>query len=211
MLLEFNKLLDKYGITPTGILHIGAHYGQEHVHYENAKCNHVVYFEPHPNTFSELQNRLKSKPNVTLINKALGSSSGVMDMYCSRNMDGMCNSLLRPQDHATIYSTIIFDHTISVPVSTLDSECNLLPVDIKKILNCISIDVQGYELEVFKGSEKILHQIDCIFTEVNFRHMYESCGLISDLDAFLLPYGFTRVETHDTGSGWGDAFYLKQK
>lgn len=210
MLFEFDKIVDKHGINMKGVIHIGAHYGQEHGLYKKFNVPHVVYFEPHPESFQVLRKGLKKNPNVTLINKALGPVEGFVEMHCSKHNAGMSNSLLKPKDHATIYPKIVFDHTIKVPVSTLDIEMSNMPKELTKLFNCIVMDVQGFEMEVLKGSANTLSQIDYIFTEINFRHMYESCALANDLDAFLLNFGFSRADTFDTGDGWGDALYIKK-
>jgi hypothetical protein len=76
--------------------------------------------------------------------------------------------------------------------------------------NFINIDVQGYELEVFKGSENLLNSIDYIITEVNRDEVYENCVRIESLDEFLSKYGFIRVETDWAGHTWGDALYIKK-
>ena len=76
--------------------------------------------------------------------------------------------------------------------------------------NFINIDVQGYELEVFKGATNTLKHIDYIMSEVNTDEVYEGCVLIDELDEFLVTFGFNRVETNMAGGLWGDAFYIKE-
>ena len=75
--------------------------------------------------------------------------------------------------------------------------------------NFINIDVQGYELEVFKGSLRTLESIDYIISEVNRAELYENCTNVYELDNFLSLYGFKRVETSWEGVTWGDALYIK--
>jgi hypothetical protein len=76
--------------------------------------------------------------------------------------------------------------------------------------NFINIDVQGYELEVFKGGSEYLNSVDYIMTEVNRDEVYKGCPMVEELDEFLKPYGFERVETTWDGITWGDAFYVKR-
>jgi len=74
------------------------------------------------------------------------------------------------------------------------------------------MDTQGYELEILKGAVNTLEHVDYIFTEISNEEIYKGTALIEDLDEFLEPRGFKRVETHWQGKGnWGDAFYLKEK
>ena len=77
--------------------------------------------------------------------------------------------------------------------------------------NMINIDVQGYELEVFKGGEKTLEHIDYIFSEINNVHLYENGTLLSELIDFLSKYNFKLVEESWDGVTWGDGFFIKIK
>jgi len=49
----------------------------------------------------------------------------------------------------------------------------------------INLDIQGAELLALKGATAILPFIKAIYTEVNEKELYENCGLIDELDAFL--------------------------
>ena len=73
----------------------------------------------------------------------------------------------------------------------------------------IKIDVQGYELEVLKGAEKSLQQIDYMIAEVNRDEMYSGCPMIGDIDNYLKGFGFTRELVAWQSESWGDAFYIK--
>lgn len=76
--------------------------------------------------------------------------------------------------------------------------------------NFLTIDVQGYELEVLKGSRETLTNISGILTEVNRDELYSNCVRVEQLDDFLKNFNFYRVETNWEGGIWGDAFYLKK-
>jgi hypothetical protein len=118
----------------------------------------------------------------------------------------MSSSILEPKLHLTQYPHIIFNKKEKVKMMKLDSiEFN------KNNFNMINIDVQGYELEVFKGSSDSLNYIDYIMTEVNRDEVYENCVKIEELDKHLSSYGFERVETTWDGGTWGDAFYIKKR
>ena len=80
----------------------------------------------------------------------------------------------------------------------------------KENFNLINIDVQGYELEVFKGATETLRTIDYIFAEVNRAELYKDCASVVELDEFLSNFGFERVETNWEGITWGDALYVKR-
>ena len=71
------------------------------------------------------------------------------------------------------------------------------------------MDVQGYELEVLKGSTDILLKVDYILCEVNRAELYKNCPMVEDIDSFLNEYGFKREITSWDGYTWGDALYTK--
>ena len=75
--------------------------------------------------------------------------------------------------------------------------------------NFLNLDIQGYELEAFKGFENLLNDFDFIYCEVNEKELYVGCPLITDIDEYLNTFNFKRVLTNITGHGWGDAFYIK--
>ena len=126
-------------------------------------------------------------------------------MYVS-NCDRMCSSVLKPKVVLEQYPNITFNEREVVEMIRLDD------AEIKfEKYNFLNIDVQGYELEVLKGGEKTLNGIDYIYTEINNAEVYEDTPHVDELDKFLDPYGFVRVETDWSGVTWGDGLYVKEK
>ena len=54
MLLDLKNLIKKYDINIRGVIHIGAHFGQEFKTYENLNIKNIMFFEPLPNNFFNL-------------------------------------------------------------------------------------------------------------------------------------------------------------
>jgi hypothetical protein len=78
----------------------------------------------------------------------------------------------------------------------------------------LNIDVQGYELEVLKGSTKTLENIDYIMCEINRSTEkkgieYINCALVGELQKFLINYEFKLVEQNWAGTSWGDGFFIR--
>lgn len=213
MLLDFNNLKEKYSLEINGVLHIGAHYGEEYEIYETNNIKNLIFFEPVPVTFEKLKEKLNGK--AILINTALGNTEGKINMNIETANNGQSSSILKPALHLLQYPHIKFEDTVEVDITTLDNfmtsyYSNDFIGEVPKY-NMINIDVQGYELEVFKGAVKTLENIDYIITEVNRDVVYHQCPFIDDLDLFLSKFGFKRVETNWAGNTWGDAFYIKTR
>ena len=199
MILDLNKLIEKYDIDLKGIIHIGAHHGKEYEVYRDlVSDDNLMFFEPIPECFEVL----KQNVGGTVVNKALGNYNGIAVLNLASN--GQSSSLLEPALHKKQYPKITFKETIDVEIARLDDI-----LEDKEKYNLISIDVQGYELEVFKGAVKTLEGIDYIISEVNRKELYEDCVQVDELDKFLWEFDFVRGETKWAGKSWGDAFYIK--
>ena len=189
----------------SGIIQIGAHHGNE---YETLKklSENILMFEPQKEVYKKLFNKLGLMPNLIIENKALGSSIGIMQMYTEQANDGQSSSLLIPQLHCVQYPGIKFTGTEQVEVITLNDYFN----DKVFNYNLLTLDVQGYELEVLKGSTNILNNVDYILCEVNRAELYQGCPMVEEIDSFLTNYGFKREITSWDGYTWGDALYIKE-
>jgi FkbM family methyltransferase len=202
MLLNLYSLKEKYGLKIKGVLHIGAHIGQEFKTYEKLGIDNVMFFEPLSTTFNRLKENVGD--NALLVNIALGNMEGEIEMFTETINEGQSSSILEPEYHLIQHPTLTFNGKEKVKITKLDNFIN-----DKEKFNFINIDVQGYELEVFKGASEYLNSIDYVMTEVNRAELYKGCAKIEELDTFLGGYGFERVETTWDGGTWGDAFYIK--
>jgi FkbM family methyltransferase len=206
MIVGFDEYKHKYQFNVTGVIHVGAHFGQEYDEYINEFGFIPTYwFEPIPNVYKELSCNLNNKPNTFYYNVALGEKNSVQKMYLDEGNEQQSSSLLKPKELHNFYPHIKFSekNIINITLSTLDfydiTSCNVLV-----------LDTQGYELNALKGSINTLKNIDYIFTEFNLIEMYDGCPSIEQLDEFLSPFGFKRQETWNVDGVWGDAFYLKR-
>jgi FkbM family methyltransferase len=204
MLLDLIKLHKKYNMDIKGVIHIGAHHGQENFAYEMLKIENRMFFEPLKRNFEILKSNVSDKH--ILVNKALGNENKKVKMFVETANKSQSSSILKPKIHLTQYPNIQFNEEEEVEMVRIDE----LNVDTDKF-NFINIDVQGYELEVFKGAEKLLNNIDYIMSEINRDEVYEGCAKIDELKEFLSPYGFELVEEDWAGRTWGDGLFVKKK
>jgi len=204
MLLNLTSLVNKYNVKIGGVLHIGAHFGEENGVYTELGIEKRIFFEPLTSNFRTLKNNIGE--NHTLLNFALGNENKRILMNVETANSGQSSSILNPILHLVQYPHIKFETTEEVEMKRLDD----LNLDLSEF-NFINIDVQGYELEVFKGAEKTLHNIDYIMSEINRDEVYQNCARIEQLIDFLSPYGFELVEQTWDGGTWGDGFFIKNK
>jgi FkbM family methyltransferase len=195
MYLDFNTIVNNLNFKVNGIIHIGGHIGEEIPSYIKY-TNNIHIFEPQLDCF----NQIPDGDGVIKYNCALAEKETEMDFYVADNRQS--SSLLKPKLHLTEHPTVHFTDVVRIPVKTLDSfniiDCNFL-----------NMDIQGYELNVLKGAEKTLENIEVIYTEVNIEEVYENNSLLSDLDDWLESKQFKRIWKYITPHKWGDALYVK--
>ena len=208
MLLSLDYLKDSFSLDIKGVLHIGAHHGQEYQIYKKHNIKNLVFFEPLSNNFAKLKTNVVETSSVKLVNKALGNQNTMVKMYVESANQGQSSSVLKPNLHLKQYPHIVFNKTEMVEMVKLDDFCETLSTND---YNMINMDVQGYELEVLKGGERFLEHIDYIVSEVNRAPLYNDNVFVEELDEFLSERGFTRVVTDWQGGTWGDALYIRNK
>ena len=203
MLLSFTGLRKKYNMDVKGIIHVGAHYGEEISEYVKNGIQDIVVFEPLSECFDILAQKVMSlNANIEGHQVALGSAPGTATMYLSDN-EKQSSSILKPKVHLTHHPHVKFDGTEEVEVDLLDN------FDTRDY-NFLNMDVQGYELEVLKGATETLKHVDYVYCEVNRDEVYEGNAYVEELDEFLSTYGMERVETSWEGQIWGDALYIRK-
>ena len=103
----------------------------------------------------------------------------------------VCSSLYEPnQKFMELYNSLnvaYLKKTTEIETISLDEfskQHNLENVDF------IKIDIQGAELDVFKGSKKVLEKTLMIVSEVEFVEQYINQPLFGDVSSFLKKYDF---------------------
>ncbi len=214
MLIPLQEIVAKYNLKITGVCHVGGHHGQEYEAYKECGAEPIIFIEPCKKQFDILYEKFGNLTSVYLKKFALGAKEGVEVMYVDTTNQGQSNSIMAPKVHLEQHPEVIFDgEPEAVDVKTLDS----LVKDFKNgfifsHINMLMIDTQGYELEVLKGGANSLDNFEIIYAECNRAETYEGCPMVEDLDAFLKPYGFKRVETKWASDyhSWGDCVFLKE-
>lgn len=207
MLITFNTLLEKYKISPKGIIHIGAHHAEECEYYSMGGVSEVLWVEGNPELISQIKANVEMYPKNKVYHKLL---SDVDNTKITLNISNysMASSTLKLDLHSVYYPNVKMDRQIELLSQRFDTFVADEKIEISKY-DFINIDIQGAELYALKGFGSLLSDFKYIYTEVNIGHLYESCPLLDEMDEFLKTIGFIRTDLSLTESGWGDAFYMK--
>mgnify|MGYP003111536600 FL=1 len=213
MIFDLNAVQDVSGTKITGSIHIGAFVGEELEQYRGLGLFNTMLFEPQKKLYDIVRQRCIL--NEVVFNVALGSRRQTVEMFISDRAGGVdqgagaSSSILEPKKHLSEHPEVTFPEKEVVEVHRFDDFAKGLNLELANY-NLLNIDVQGYELEVLLGAEKLLPQIEMIIAEVNRDEMYAGCPMIEDIDSFLTEHGFKREHTSWQSPSWGDALYIKK-
>jgi hypothetical protein len=210
MLIEFNeisKILSSRDIMIKGALHIGAHECEELQFYNNLglKNENIVWIDAIPSKVDEATKR--GVPNVY---NAVITDKDDEDVVFNVSNNGQSSSVLEFGTHSQEHPEVVYVDRIYQKSITIDTFLKRNNIDAS-LYNFWNFDIQGAELIALKGAINSIHYAQALYLEVNEKELYKNCGLISDIDTFLLQYNFKRVLTNMTHHGWGDALYVKDK
>lgn len=135
----------------------------------------AVAFEPQPGLAAYLRSLVDGLPmrNVTVEQQGVSSRSGAFDLYVPS--ENSPEASLAPIEGAA---------TIRVPVTTLDEY-----FDPERRVALLKVDVEGLELEVFRGAERILtRDRPVLLFECEQRHLRE--GAVQDCFRHLEARGY---------------------
>jgi len=197
-------LLTEHKIVIKGVLHVGAHKCEEKGFYNDCGIEdaQIVWVDANPMLTAE--NVARGIPNC--YTAVLDEVDHVVPFHITNN--GQSSSLLEFGTHAASYPWCVVTNTVNVRTETLSQFFSNNGLDITQY-NVWNFDIQGVELQVFRGSQEMLKHADFIYVEVNTADVYKGCGKLDEVDALLKDHGLRRVSTHMTKDHWGDAIYVR--
>jgi FkbM family methyltransferase len=203
VLITVKELSKNWGVTPTGVVHVGAHLAEEAHDYEKFRWTPVTWVEAQP----ELANQLKQKldpNNHKVFEAAIWIENGIK-LQLNIASNSQSSSLLDFGTHSNSYPNIVTVGKVEVITKRLDSL-----ISFSDMPNFINLDIQGVELNAIKSLGNLIENLDYIYVEVNRKQVYVNCTQVSELDEFLLSHGFKRRTTRwYILQGWGDALYVR--
>jgi FkbM family methyltransferase len=208
---NLDKVLKKYNIIPQGIIHIGAHLGEESKLYNSYNLkNKTIWIEANPDLIDKLK---KNVNNDIVINEAVSNKEELCKFYITKAdglPDNKQSSSLKEMDfHLIAHPNVSVSDIIDVNTITMSNLIKKYNIDINNY-DFLNIDIQGSELDVLESFNNSLENIKSMYIEINTKSLYKDIPLVEDLDEFLNNKGFKRVETSiHKFAGWGQGFYIK--
>lgn len=209
MLISLDLIAARHDISMIrGVLHLGAHLGEEAPDYHRMGWRPVHWVEANAYLEPKLKRAVEQFPENHVHIACMAEESG-HDAAFNVASNGQSSSLLPFGTHQQSYPNITYEAVQRVKTTSLSDLAQRL--ELPHNINFLNLDLQGVELAVLRGGVAFLSQVHMIYAEVNEAHLYQGCELLPAMDAFLLTQGFSRHDTVFTSAGWGDALYVRDK
>lgn len=182
--VDVHKLRDEIYSSPgIGVLHIGAHRGQEAKRYEEAGAR-VLWVEADPRVFQELKENISRFDKQKAVNALLGDVNKDASWYVASN-EGESSSVFNLAEDNPF--PITMTSRSKIKMQRLDSLFN--GNDLIDYPHWV-IDVQGAELLVLDGAGGLMDVCMSIEVEVSTLNHYKEAPPFEKLNSFLLGKGF---------------------
>jgi FkbM family methyltransferase len=198
---------------PVVLYDIGANSGAwSYVMYKlNPNIKSITFFEPQKKYYDVIKkNDFLTSVEKRFFNIALGSENKI-----TKIKGGTASaSILDVKEQNNFFPNSLNSDCETVTVKKLD---DVFLSNKLQIPDTIKIDVQGYELLVLQGAEKIIKNTQYLIIELSFREFYDGQPKLSELIGFLEKNNFILI---DFGHEWRgkkneilqiDAFFLNNK
>ena len=207
MFISFSEIMSKLlsnNINITGSFHIGAHECEELNFYNELglKNEDIIWIDAIPSKVEEAKNK-----GILNIYNAVITDKDDENIIFNVSNNGQSSSVLEFGTHINEYPWIVYVDKLHQKSITIDTFFLRNNIDVSKY-NFWNFDIQGAELMALKGAINSIKYAKAIYLEVNEKELYKNCGLINEIDDFLLKHNFKRVLTSMTTEGWGDALYI---
>jgi len=208
------KFLEMTGApAPRGIVHVGAHLGQEIREYKDYEPETLVWIEADPRLYQEMQDHLAqwNLPGTsqwclnTLISDVHGEDH---NFYIAKN-DGQASSMFVSTDLLKERYPLgaPTGEILSLETRRLDRVLENLELSPSGI-DYLVIDTQGAELKCLGGLGGFINNLRFIRAEASTVPLYDGGAQLNEIDAFLEPRGFLRIKS-DPPAEHGDVLYVR--
>lgn len=174
---------------PHVVLDVGAHHGWFfHCWQDWCPQAEVYAFEPTEASFDTMTRLYGTDPRVHLNMIGVGAAKGELTLRMLEESP-VSNSFLVPD--ADAWDSIQYRagavHERRVPVTSLDEYCRERGIESVYLLK---IDVQGFEVEVLRGANRMLRDVQYVFVESGIRRLYEGAPTFAETFLELERRGF---------------------
>lgn len=204
---------DRFLSDACGVVHVGAHVGQERDTYA-AFGLPVVWVEPLDAHFEQLLANLEGYPDQRAVQALVTDQDGQEYTFHVASNRGASSSILDFKAHAELWPHVQWERELQLRSVTLPALFESQQIDAARY-DTLVLDTQGSELLVLRGALPMLNGFRFVKTEVADFEAYEGCCQLADLLDFMRQQGFEERARHPfatlpQGGGYYDVIFRRK-
>jgi FkbM family methyltransferase len=148
----------------------------------------IVSFEPIPEAFNKLREKMEKDSEWKAINTAIGNFNGEIALNISANSYSSSVLEILPTHIKSAPESVYVDK-INVPICTIDSIIDENRSPENNLF--VKVDTQGFEHQVFEGCFNSLDKISGFQMELSIVPLYKGETLMQEMIELLRSKGYT--------------------
>ena len=199
-------LFARRNIRPAGVIHVGAHEGEELDVYRKAgvPLDRILWVEAIPGVAEAL---CRSLPPGSKVEACVVSDvRGPVTFNVTNNV--MSSSMLPLGTHVVHHPDVVYVRSMTLESRTLPDVLERGGHDPSDY-DTLVLDIQGAELRALRGMGDMLDGFRHVITEINLDETYSGGALFYQIVHFLEDAGLELREHHLFPDGCGDAYFCR--
>lgn len=218
--IESTKLLFNHikNLKIKGVIHVGAHLGEEVNFYKSNGAKEIILFEANPVLVKKLSSIYQYDHSIKIFNYAVSNQNSEIDFYVHKSNSGIeSSSIFKMSKLDKIVKSLKTTETFKVQSITLDECIKKHAIDISNY-NVLVCDIQGADYYAISGFSNYINKMDAVIVEVQFLELYENYASEDRFDEFMTEMGFKKefLISHELYvddnyfPGWGEVLYVRE-
>src|SRR5262245_54348810 len=169
MLISMRRLYEEFGVRPKGVVHLGAHLGEEAPDYAAVGIEQVLWVEANDTLMPQLVANLEPYPTQKAVQGVVSSHDDEEVLFRTASFS-MSSSILKMTGHLKYYPTITEtgeNPMRSIRVDTLMEREQADPRDY----DMANVDLEGAELLAMRGMPRLFPYLKWVYSEVYFEEL----------------------------------------
>lgn len=176
----------------TGVIHVGAHYGEERDYYRDLGIK-VVWVEALRENYEKLNVNLDRYAHQKAYRRLLTDKLGEEYKFMVTSNEAASSSIYEFKRHSEIWPKVKQVSETTMMSTTLYDFCREVDLPLKDY-NGLVLDTQGSELLVLIGAAPIITNFDYIKVEAADFESYKGGCQLKDIETFMENNGFKEVD-----------------
>lgn len=209
--MDWLREIVRLGGKPKGVVHVGAHLGQEALSYREGGIDPAIYVEALPHLLPVLKNEVSQRQGHLAVNALCAEADGQEVCFRIASDNGASSSYLDFGWYRDVHPEVDWSSRINLLTTRLDGVLERLSQEHRDLewgrIDTLVLHVQGTERRVMEGAPELIKSVRWIGLAVNDGGLYRGDADFDEIFHYLRNRGFSLRHLEMTSHRWGHALF----